>query len=77
MAIGFVLISVAPAREQEVYKKLLKIKEIVELHPLLGKYDFMAKLEVRDFDVLVKIVTDQIRTIDGVVETETYPGVKL
>ncbi len=77
MAIGFVLISVAPAKEQEVYKKLLKIKEIVELHPLLGKYDFLAKLEVKDFDYLVKIVTDQIRTIDGVVETETYPGVKL
>ena len=77
MAIGFVLISVAPAKEQDVYKKLLKIKEIVELHPLLGKYDFLAKLEVKDFDYLVKIVTDQIRTIDGVVETETYPGVKL
>ena len=77
MAIGFVLVSVAPAKEQDVYKKLLKVKQIVELHPLLGRYDFLAKLEVKDFDLLVKIVTDDIRGIDGVVETETYPGVKL
>ncbi|MCK4717076.1 MAG: Lrp/AsnC ligand binding domain-containing protein, partial [Thermoplasmata archaeon] len=66
MATGFVLISVAPAKEQEVYKRLLKVKQIVELHPLLGRYDFLAKLEVKDFDLLVKIVTDDIRGIGGV-----------
>ena len=77
MPIGFVLISVKPAMEQDVYKKLLKIEGMVELHPLLGRYDFLAKLEVEDFDNLVSIVTRDIRGIDGVVETETYPGVKL
>ena len=34
MAIGFVLISAAPAREHEVYNKLSKVPQIVELHPL-------------------------------------------
>ena len=30
MAVGFVLISTAPAKEHEVYNELLKVKEIVE-----------------------------------------------
>ncbi len=42
MAIGFVLISTAPAKEHEVYNELLKVKEIVELHPLFGEYDLIA-----------------------------------
>ncbi len=45
MAIGFVLISTAPAKEHEVYNELLKVKEIVELHPLFGEYDLIAKIE--------------------------------
>jgi DNA-binding Lrp family transcriptional regulator len=45
MAIGFVLISTAPAKEHEVYNQLLNVKEIVELHPLFGEYDLIAKIE--------------------------------
>jgi len=52
MAIGFVLISTAPAKEHEVYNELLKVKEIVELHPLFGEYDLIAKVEANDFNVL-------------------------
>ncbi len=33
MAIGFVLISTAPAKEHEVYNELLKVKEIVRSIP--------------------------------------------
>ena len=45
MAVGFVLISVAPAREHDVFIKLSKIPEIVELHPLFGEHDIIAKIK--------------------------------
>ena len=45
MPVGFVLISTAPAKEHQVYNELLKIKEIVELHPLFGEYDLIAKVD--------------------------------
>jgi len=52
MAIGFVLISAAPAHEHEIYNKLSKLSEILELHPLFGEYDLIAKIEAKDLEKL-------------------------
>ena len=76
MAIGFVLISAAPAREHEVYNKLSKVKEIIELHPLFGEYDIIAKIEAEDFEKLGKIIVEKIRSINGVIDTKTLTGTK-
>jgi len=76
MVIGYVLISTAPAKEHEVYNELLKFKEIVELHPLFGEYDLIAKIESDDFNHLGQIVVDQIRTIKGVIDTKTLTSIK-
>ncbi len=76
MAIGFVLISTAPAKEHEVYNELLKVKEIVELHPLFGEYDLIAKIETEDFNLLGEVVVDSIRSIPGVIDTKTLTGIK-
>lgn len=76
MAIGFVLISAAPAREHEVYNKLSKVPQIIELHPLFGEYDLIAKIEADDFESLGDIVVNKIRTIEGVIDTKTLTGTK-
>jgi DNA-binding Lrp family transcriptional regulator len=76
MAIGFVLISAAPAREHDVYNKLSKVPQIVELHPLFGEYDLIAKIQADDFEKLGKIVVDKIRSIEGVIDTKTLTGTK-
>ena len=74
MAIGFVLISAAPAHEHEVYNKLSKIPQIVELHPLFGEYDLIAKIEANDFEELGTIIVNKIRSITGVLDTKTLTG---
>ena len=71
MAIGFVLISTAPAKEHEVYNELLKVKEIVELHPLFGEYDLIAKVEAKDYNTIGKVVVAKIRSVGGVRTTKT------
>ncbi|MEM0160297.1 MAG: Lrp/AsnC ligand binding domain-containing protein [Thermoplasmata archaeon] len=76
MAVGFVLISTAPGKEHDVYNALKNIKEIVELHPLFGEYDLIAKIDAKDFNELGKIVVDQIRNIAGVIDTKTLTGIK-
>jgi DNA-binding Lrp family transcriptional regulator len=76
MAIGFVLVSTAPAKEHDVYNKLLEVPEIVELHPLFGEYDLIAKIEAEDFNKLGQIVVDKIRAIQGVIDTKTLTGIK-
>ena len=65
-----------PAKEHEVYNELLKVKNVVELHPLFGEYDLIAKVSSEDYNALGQIVVDNIRSIHGVVETKTLTGIK-
>ena len=76
MAIGFVLITAAPAHEHEVYNKLSKLQEIIELHPLFGEFYLIAKIEAENFGKLGSIVVNKIRSIKGVIETKTLTGTK-
>jgi len=71
MSIGFVLISVAPAHEHEVYNMLSKVHGIIELHQLFGEYDLIAKIEADDFDEIGDIILSKIRSIKGVIDTKT------
>ena len=72
MAIGFVLICAEPSHEHDVYHKLSNLPEIVELHPLFGEYDLIAKIEAKNFDILGKIIINKIRSIKGVSFTTTF-----
>lgn len=74
-AIGFVLIDIEPTREREVYAKLMKLKQIVELVPLFGEYDLIAKVEGESFDAIGAVVVSQIRSIEGVKATKTLARV--
>ncbi len=76
LAIGYVFIIAAPAHEHELYHKLTKVSEIIELHPLFDEYDLIAKIEAEDFEKLGSIVVNKIRKIEGVVETKTLTGTK-
>ena len=77
MAIGFVLIRTAPGKEREVFEHLLEVKSIIEIHPLFGEYDIIAKVNAEDFQVLGEAIVDTVRTIPGVIETRTLTGVAL
>ena len=76
MSIGFILIKAAPALEHEVYNKLLKVQQIIELQPLFGEYDIIVKIEAEDFNKLGEIVIDKIRPIKGVLDTKTLTGTR-
>ncbi len=76
MAIGYVLINTAPAHEHEVYTKLSKIPEVVEVHPLFGEFDLIAKIEPEDFEKLGELIIEKIRSIKGVIDTKTLTGVE-
>ena len=76
MSIGFVLINTAPALEHEVYNRLSKVPQILELCPLFGEYDLIAKIKAEDFETLGEVVIEKIRSIKGVIDTKTLTGTK-
>jgi len=76
MSIGFVLINIAPTYENEVYKKLSKVPDIIEIHTLFGEYDIITKIEAENFEKLGQIIVNKIRSIKGVIDTKTLTGIK-
>ena len=76
MTIGFVLIKAAPAFEHEVYNKISKALQIIELYPLFGEYDLIVKIEAENFEKLGEIIIDKIRSVKGVIDTKTLTGAR-
>ena len=77
MVIGFVLMHVLPLHEYEVFNKLSKLHEVIELHPLFGEYDLIAKIEAKDYESIGQIIIHKIKTIDGITDTKTLTGIRL
>jgi len=67
---------VSPKQEAEVFSKLSNPFEIMEVHPLFGEYDFIAKVQSVGYEHIEEIV-NKIRTIDGITETQTLTTVGL
>jgi DNA-binding Lrp family transcriptional regulator len=77
MATGFVLISVEPGTERDVFQEVIKIKEVVDVHLLFGEYDLIARIEAEDYDVIGDIVVNKVRKIPGVTSTKTLAKIQL
>jgi DNA-binding Lrp family transcriptional regulator len=77
MVIGFVLMHITPLHEYEVFNKLSKLHEVIEVHPLFGEYDLIAKIEAEDYESIGEIVINKIKTIDGITDTKTLTGIRL
>ncbi len=52
------------------------MREIIELHPLFGEYDLMAKIEAKNLEELTQIILNKIRKVEGVADTKTLTGLK-
>jgi len=77
LIIGYVLIVTSPTREKAVLKAVSGIKNVLEAYALFGEYDIIVKVRARDGNELGSIVIKHIRSIEGVIDTETLMGVSL
>ena len=73
--VGFILISTKAEVEEEVISVLNTSPNIQEAHFLFGEWDIIAKVVARDFNEVSKVVLDEIRSLDGVIHTETLAGI--
>ena len=74
MRVGFVLIEVAPHHETKVYQSLKQVKEIEELHGLFGEWDMLCKIVADDLEAVSEVVVRKIRSLPGVIRTDTLIG---
>ena len=71
------LISVAPLYEHKVYNTLSEMPEILEVYPLFGEYDLIAKIKIESFDELGRFLIEKIRYMKGVLDTKTLTGTEI
>tara|TARA_B100001758_G_scaffold54453_1_gene44854 strand:+ start:6508 stop:6750 length:243 start_codon:yes stop_codon:yes gene_type:complete len=74
MAVGYVLLNVAPGAEHDVYLQLQQLESVSDATVLFGDYDLIVKLQAIDLSSIAKAVVESIRQIPGVVDTKTLAG---
>lgn len=73
--ICFILIKVEPTFEMETYNKIKNLPEVIEIHPIIGMYDFIVKISVENYNELGTYIVNNIRKINGITSTNTLTGV--
>ena len=77
MAIGFVLITTEPGKEQDVYSALDSIELVTNHWMLFGEYDIIARIQADDESMLTMTIVEKIRPIHGIQDTKTLIGAEL
>ena len=77
MSVGYVLINVEPGAEYEVYNSASELPFVVDANLLFGDHDLILKIEAENMGVIARLVVDNIRSIDGVLNTKTLACAEL
>jgi DNA-binding Lrp family transcriptional regulator len=77
MAIGFVLITTKPGKEQFVRDALDHIEYVTNKWILFGEFDLIARIQCDDEFTLTKTIVEKIRPIEGIIDTRTLIGAEL
>jgi len=74
MAIGYVLINAKPGMEFEAFQIIKELENVVDATILFGDYDILVKIVADDMGVIARTVVDDIRQVEGVSDTKTLAG---
>ena len=71
MAMAYVLINTEPKHMEDIASTLEKLDSIVEIFPVYGVYDLVAKIQAETMEKLKDLVTWKIRSLSNVRSTIT------
>ena len=77
MVKAYILITAKPGDTKTVFNALANVKGVTQAHQVMGPYDIVAEIEVDDLADVPPILSEHIRTIEGVENTTslvTFPG---
>jgi len=77
MAVGYVLINVKPGSELEVHDAIKSLEMVEDATLLFGDYDLLVKMTADSMSNIAAAVVENIRSINGVIDTKTLAGAEL
>ncbi len=76
MVIGITMVNVELGKEKDVYNEIKKIENVREVIHVFGEFDFVVIIKADDLSELNRTV-DRIRSLKGVVKTQTVIGAEI
>ena len=71
MVKAYILIKAEVGQEDNVLRDMLSLSVTEEAHKVFGAYDIIAEVKGRDMETLVEIITEKVRRIKGIEDTES------
>ncbi|MEW6557545.1 MAG: Lrp/AsnC ligand binding domain-containing protein [Elusimicrobiota bacterium] len=71
MATGLVLVRLVAGKEKQALNKLRNIEGVTHISAVFGRWDLVIDVEANNLSDLTSLVVHKIRTIAGVLGTET------
>ncbi|MHA2084890.1 MAG: Lrp/AsnC family transcriptional regulator [Candidatus Thorarchaeota archaeon] len=68
---AFILLSVEIDNRRNVLQAVNELDEVVEAYIIFGSFDIIIKAEFKDHEGISGFVVDQLRAIEGVIDTQT------
>ncbi|TBR17759.1 Lrp/AsnC family transcriptional regulator [bacterium] len=71
MVTGLVLVRLMSGKEKDALAKIKKTKGVAHMSAVFGRWDLVLDMETEDLPSLSNTVVEDIRSIPGVLSTET------
>jgi len=71
MVKAYILIKTHIGKEDSVLRAVLGLSVTEEAHKVFGPYDLVAEVRGRDMETLIEIITDKVRKIEGIEDTQS------
>lgn len=71
MITGLVLVRLQAGKETQTLPKIKEIKGISHVSAVYGRWDLVVDIETDDLPQMSRLVVEKLRTIPGVLTTET------
>lgn len=68
---AYILIKAQVGKEEDVLREIIGLSVTEEAHKVFGPYDIVAEVRGRDMETLVEIITDKVRRIKGIEDTQS------
>ena len=68
---AYVLIKAVVGQEDDVLREVLALTVTEEAHKVFGPYDIVAEVRGRDMESLVDVITEKVRRIKGITDTQS------
>jgi len=71
MLSAYIMMKLQVGKDEEVFAKIEKLKQIKEANATYGAFDLVVKVEFKNIEELDRFIFEEIRRIPGVSETSS------